>query len=520
MESWRLLVTGARRAHENIALDNALLNARDRHATVNSLRLLKYSPPAVLVGYHQSVEQEVRVEYCAAQGIDINRRITGGGAIYFDESQVGWEIVASREMEAFPKRVDRLYEKVSQVAVEALKEMGLEAEFRPKNDIEVGGRKVSGTGGTMEGSAFLFQGTLLVDFDVNTMLRALRIPTEKLKDKEVESVKERVTCLRWELGYAPGYEEIEKAFTRGFQSVFGELPGMGELARKELELYEASLAKFSSNSWVYGMRRTPEQRFTLHSAKKGEGGLIRLNLAADLEARKIHFALITGDFFAFPKRAILDLEARFKDHPLELKEIAATVESFFREERPEIPGIRAEDFVDVFSKALEKVSLLEKGFTLEEVNRIFTVAGSYEDIKEAGFLLLPYCAKAVNCELRYEDSCTKCGKCSVGSAYEMAERLKLEPLTIVNYEHLEDTLKWLKRQGYSAFFGSCCESFFTKHYDDFERMGLKGILVDIEDTTCYDLGREEEAYRGRFEGETSLKLDLLEKVLREKADRL
>ena len=45
-----------------------------------------------------------------------------------------------------------------------------------RNDIEIDGRKISGTGGTESGIAFMFQGTMLVDFDVETMLRALRIP--------------------------------------------------------------------------------------------------------------------------------------------------------------------------------------------------------------------------------------------------------------------------------------------------------------------------------------------------------
>ena len=81
------------------------------------------------------------------------------------------------------------------------------SEFEPISGQEMisrsEGRKISGTGGTELSGAILFQGTVLVDFDVDEMLRALRIPTEKLQDKEIESVKERVTCLKWELGRTP-----------------------------------------------------------------------------------------------------------------------------------------------------------------------------------------------------------------------------------------------------------------------------------------------------------------------------
>jgi len=71
----------------------------------------------------------------------------------------------------------------------------------------------------------------------------------------------------------------------------------------------------------------------------------------------------------------------------------------------------------------------------------------------------------------------------------------------------------LKRKGVEAFVGSCCEPFYAKHRDDFERIGLHGILVDVDSATCYDLGREEEAYAGRFENQTYLKLGLLERVV-------
>src|SRR4030065_2742028 len=97
-----------------------------------------------------------------------------------------------------------------------LRHLGIRAYFRPRNDIETQGRKISGTGGTELSGAILFQGTLLVDFDVDEMLRSLRIPTEKLQEKEIESVKERVTCLQWELGITPDLRAVKASLTKGF----------------------------------------------------------------------------------------------------------------------------------------------------------------------------------------------------------------------------------------------------------------------------------------------------------------
>ncbi|TET18695.1 MAG: lipoate--protein ligase, partial [Candidatus Cloacimonadota bacterium] len=86
---WRLLDTGIKSAAENIALDEAILEVHSKGLIPNTLRFLQYYPEAVLIGYHQSVENEVRIDYCREKGIEIGRRITGGGAIYFDSFQLG-----------------------------------------------------------------------------------------------------------------------------------------------------------------------------------------------------------------------------------------------------------------------------------------------------------------------------------------------------------------------------------------------------------------------------------------------
>src|SRR5512139_3662602 len=96
METFRLLDTPPMTAAENMALDEALLEIKGQGLAPNTIRFLQFSPRAVLVGLHQSVAEEVRADYCEAHGIHINRRITGGGAIFFDESQLGWEVICDK----------------------------------------------------------------------------------------------------------------------------------------------------------------------------------------------------------------------------------------------------------------------------------------------------------------------------------------------------------------------------------------------------------------------------------------
>ena len=218
---WRLLDTGELPAADNMALERVILTARSRDLIPNTLHFLQFSPHCALVGYHQAVELEVEEEYCRAHGIEINRRISGGGSIYMDEGQLGWEIFALKDTPGIPGRREDLYRLMCESVVTGLAKLGIDARYRPLNDIEVGGRKISGTGGTEMGNSLLYHGTLLTDFDADTMIACLKLPIKKLEDKQIRSFKERVTCLREVLGHVPPMPDIKRAMAEGFAEALG-----------------------------------------------------------------------------------------------------------------------------------------------------------------------------------------------------------------------------------------------------------------------------------------------------------
>ncbi len=511
---WRLLDTGHRSAAENMALDQVILEARSRGLVPNTLRFLQFDPHCVLVGYHQAVSQEVRVDYCHARGIEINRRITGGGALYWGTAELGWEIFASRSDPRFARPLDELYAYICEGAVRGLAHLGIRAAFRPRNDIEINGRKISGTGGTAQGEAFLFQGTLLVDFDLPVMLRALRIPTEKLADKEIDSLRERVTCLRWEMEAVPPMPQIKAALAEGFAQVLDVTFAAGDLSAAEEEMLDEQLPYFRSEGWIYGTRRPLSERRTLRSIYRAPGGVIRTALVVNSRARRIQMAFISGDFFVYPQRAILDLEAALKNAPASEAAVGEIVQKFFADHKVHIPGVTAADLSRAVGEALARLDFHHRlGVSLEEANYLFTVVRSLDDMPRPQTLLLPYCAKAVDCDYRYREGCLVCGRCSVGDAYAIADRYGLAPITIQNYEMLEDVLRQRRAAGDDAFVGTCCQAFYAKHRADFERLALPGVLVDLDSATCYDLGEEEKAHRGQYENQTNLRLGLLERVV-------
>ena len=92
---FRIIATGLRGGRANIAFDQALIEARREGKIPDTIRFLRFRPSA-LIGIHQYLSHELKLDYCKAHGIETVRRITGGGGLYFDEGQIGWELVFDR----------------------------------------------------------------------------------------------------------------------------------------------------------------------------------------------------------------------------------------------------------------------------------------------------------------------------------------------------------------------------------------------------------------------------------------
>jgi lipoate-protein ligase A len=504
-------------AAENMALDEALLELKGKGRTPDTIRFLQFKPRSVLIGYHQSVSEEIRTAYCRDHGIEINRRVTGGGAIFFDENQLGWEVYCDKSFFNVVIPDNGLFKRLCHPVTVALDLLGIKAEFRPRNDIEVAGRKISGTGGTEFQGALLFQGTMLVDFDVDTMLRALRIPVEKLKAKEIDSVKDRVTCLNWELGCTPPLEDIKRAIRYGFEKELGISLVHQGLTAQEQALFEKKVPAFQSRKWIDNVKSTFQKRQAVQSAYKAKAGMVRFTLVVNQRQKRLKEIYITGDFLSFPSRALYDLEAKLRGAPLSKEQLHAIISQFFEAEQITIPGMDFEDFIKPLDQALEKVAIADFGIPLEHCNQISVTNGSFGEIirKDPQVLLLPYCAKLTNCDLRYAKGCRSCGGdgCTIGPAWDIARGKNMKVVSILSFEDLWAELMDLKQTNVKAYIGCCCQPFFTKHVDDFRKAELPGILLDIDNSTCYDLDQAKSAYAGKFESQTHLDLELLQTVL-------
>jgi len=141
-KTFRAIDTGELTAAENMALDSVMLELREENLIPDTIRFLSFKPHSALIGQFQTVEKELRPQFCRDNGIEINRRITGGGALYWDTKDVGWEIFASRNGILKTGSIENFYRIFCSAASNGINRFGLKSKFRPRNDIEVNGRKI------------------------------------------------------------------------------------------------------------------------------------------------------------------------------------------------------------------------------------------------------------------------------------------------------------------------------------------------------------------------------------------
>jgi lipoate-protein ligase A len=352
MKPFRVIDTGIREGRRQIAFDQAMIDARKAGQIPDTIRFLRF-PPTALIGRHQALSREVRVDYCRAHGVGIVRRITGGGAIYFDEGQLGWSLVVDRATLRIASLADCARE-ICEAAAVGLSSLGIDARYRPRNDIEVDGRKLSGTGGFFDGDTLFYQGTVLVDLDPARMLAALNVPETKLAKRALDSAAQRVVTLKELLGDVPDLSVVKRALLQGFAERLGIAPVEGDITSREESLATMHYDEEVGTEAFVGAIDDPEAAGGVYSASHtGAGGTItayvRLEGARHDRLREV---LVTGDFFVTPPRTIFDLESSLRG--VAAREVEAAVDRFFGAANVGMLSVAPADFARAIATAAAK----------------------------------------------------------------------------------------------------------------------------------------------------------------------
>lgn len=244
---WRVIDLETRDAFMNMALDEAASEAVGAGDSPPTIRFYKWLPSAVSIGYFQSIEDEVNLSRCAELGINIVRRRTGGGAVYHDgRGEVTYSVIAPLDL--FPKDLMLSYREICGWIITALGRLGIEAEFKPVNDILVKGRKISGSAQTRRAGVLLQHGTVLYGLDVKTMFEVLKVTQEKISDKMIKAAEERVTSILRNKSVEE--KEVVEALKFGF--VQEKEWEQGRWSRKELKrAEELAETRYKTKEWNF-----------------------------------------------------------------------------------------------------------------------------------------------------------------------------------------------------------------------------------------------------------------------------
>lgn len=235
-------------AFMNMALDEAISEAVANREVAPTIRFYRWSPSAVSIGYFQSLDDEVAVGKCAEAGVDVIRRRTGGGAVYHDyDGEITYSVIAPEAL--FPKGIIDSYHVICGWIVDGLARLGIEAEFKPINDIVLSenGKKISGNAQTRRGGVLLQHGTILFKVDVPKMFSLLKVGQEKIADKLIAAVEDRVTSLEMlkpELQMQDVYAALLESFTAGKQWDKGDWT-LGEMQRAQELIQE----RYTTDKW-------------------------------------------------------------------------------------------------------------------------------------------------------------------------------------------------------------------------------------------------------------------------------
>ncbi|WP_343079103.1 biotin/lipoate A/B protein ligase family protein [Ostreiculturibacter nitratireducens] len=325
---FRVIDTGIRGCREQMAFDQALIAGHKAGTTPDTVRFLQF-PPSVLVGRHQAISQELNLDACRVAGVGIGRRITGGGALYLDEGQFGWELVFHKSTLGLTNLGD-LAREICEAAAAGLSRLGIDARYRPRNDIEVDGRKISGTGGFFDGDTIFYQGTVLVAMDGAKMASLLNIPAAKLAKRGQTSGAQRVVTMT-ELfdGNPPPISEVKAAILEGFAERLGISPVPGEILESEEAAARAIFdEEIGTDDFVYEIDDPSHPADVISARHTGAGGTIEAHLRLEGPRQdRIREIQFTGDFFVTPPRVIPDLEAALRG--LAVDDAEAAVAEFF-----------------------------------------------------------------------------------------------------------------------------------------------------------------------------------------------
>ncbi len=212
----------------NLAIEEYCL----KNLNIDETYLLFYiNEPSIIIGKNQNTIEEINTDYVEENGIHVVRRLSGGGAVYHDLGNLNFSFITKDDGESFHN-----FKKFTDPVVEALRELGVQAELSGRNDILVEGRKISGNAQFSTKGRMFSHGTLMFDSEIDHVVSALKVRKDKIESKGIKSIRSRVANIS---EFLTDKVSMEKFRSLLLEKIFGGTDNVNEYVLTEEEYSRA-----------------------------------------------------------------------------------------------------------------------------------------------------------------------------------------------------------------------------------------------------------------------------------------
>lgn len=234
--------------------------------------------PTVIFGRNQLVDSEVDVAFCRANNIQFYRRKSGGGCVFADRSNLMLSYITPTT------NVNFTFNRYMLMVEDALQRLGVDARTSGRNDILIGGKKVSGNAFYHLPGRSIVHGTMLYDTNLDYMLNATTPSATKLRSKGVESVRQHITTLNNHISLT-----IEELKTHLRSVLCNDTMLLSEADVAAIEQLEQ---EYYDDSFIYG--NNPAASLVKVERIEGVG---EFHVSVDIKENRIRKVSLAGDFF-------------------------------------------------------------------------------------------------------------------------------------------------------------------------------------------------------------------------------
>lgn len=266
----------------NMAMEELIMN----HLPSDDYLIFYVHDPAIIIGQHQNTIEEINEEYVKEKGIHVQRRLSGGGAVYHDHGNLNFSFIVRGSRENVND-----FNVLTQPVIKTLEKIGIKAELSGRNDLLIDGRKFSGNAQFFRNGRLLQHGTLLFDSEMSELGNALKVKEMKIKSKGVKSIRSRVTNI---VDYLDDKSLTLEQFKALLLKTIGEIYELEEytLTEEEQAIHDKLVKdKFMTWEWNYG--KSPA--YNVSKVDKFPFGIIDARI--DVKKGTINNIKLYGDYF-------------------------------------------------------------------------------------------------------------------------------------------------------------------------------------------------------------------------------